>query len=68
MTEEEFITKIMQEGGIIDALEYGLKDTDLLAAFRDTALAQAWRALQAKWDQLQRSLDAVQKLLPDDAW
>ena len=66
MTEEDFISKIIWEGGIVGALEYGLRDTDL--ADRNGPLATKWRSLQAKWDQLQRSLRAIEKLIPDEAW
>ena len=47
MTEDEFIEKIHSEGGIIGALEYGLKSDDL--AVQEGSLFWAWHKLENSW-------------------
>lgn len=66
MTDEEFINKIGWEGGVISALEYGLKASDL--SNLDGELAKAWGELEKKWRKLQPKIDKVEALLPDEDW
>lgn len=66
MTEEEFVGKIGYEGGIISALEYGLKADDL--GDLGSPLAHAWGELQMAWTKLQPKVRAVEALIPDDEW
>jgi hypothetical protein len=66
MTEEEFINKIAWEGGIIGALTYGLRASDL--ADQDSDLAKAWRHLENGWVKLVPRIDKVEELIPDEAW
>jgi hypothetical protein len=67
MTEEQFVVQIQIEGGIISALEYGLRASDL--AEPDSALGKAWAELERVYtDELTAAIDAVEDLLPDEAW
>ena len=66
MTEEEFINKIIWEGGVMSALEYGLKQDDL--AEPNTPLGHAWGELFMAWRALDPKVKAVEDLIPDDAW
>ena len=47
MGEEDFAAKIHWEGGVVEALDYGLKAADLEDP--DTDLGRAWAALDAQW-------------------
>lgn len=47
MSEEEFLAKINYEGGIIEALEYGLRAQDL--EDRTSKLYFYWRDLTSWW-------------------
>ena len=66
MTEKEFANKIEWEGGIIGALEYGLKHTDL--EDQVSMLAARWRYLDEKWAELQPAIKQVEAELPEEAW
>ena len=67
MTEEEFANKIEWEGGIIGALEYGLRAKDL--ADRNSELYTAWKDLQQIWEgDFWDAKSNVESLLPEDAW
>ena len=60
--------KIEWEGGILEAVEYGLKTTDMPEG--DTELIEAWDKLAIAYHELTPFLDAVKKLLPgpDEGW
>ena len=60
-TEKEFAQKIDWEGGVIDALEYGLKSTDV----EPGDLRDAWKTLQYWWDHLEGDLSVVQRMIDD---
>lgn len=63
MTDQEFAQKVAWEGGVLDALEYGLKRSDLTD--QDGRLAIAWASLSAKWDALQHDLVTVERLIEE---
>lgn len=66
MTSYEFSTKIEWEGGIVAALEYGLKSTDLDVPDGDPLgddLRRAWSQLETKWDAMKDDITAVSELL-----
>jgi len=67
MTEDSFVGKISAEGGIIAALDYGLKATDL--EDQTSELATAWRVLERRYERLKKGpIHEVEDLLPDWAW
>lgn len=55
--------KIEWEGGILEALEYGIKTTEMPEG--DTELTEAWALLASAYEALQPLADAVEKLLED---
>lgn len=57
--------KIEWEGGIMEALEYGIKSADMPPG--DEELDEAWGKLAAAYQALQPLADAVEKLLEDAA-
>jgi hypothetical protein len=62
---EEFAGKVEWEGGIEEALHYGLKSTDI---DDNPELALAWADMEATWKVFQHTVRRVEELLPDDAW
>lgn len=64
MNQQDFAAKIEWEGGIIDALDYGLKADDL--GDQTSALALAWRELETAWQQVKPLIEKVEALLPDE--
>ena len=66
MTEEEFINKIIYEGGVVSALEYGLYQDDLEEP--NTPLGHAWGELFMAWRALDPKVKAVEALISADAW
>lgn len=60
---EELAGKIDWEGGLEDALDYGIKLDDLPED--DTELRTAWEPMQKAWEEFQRLADPVRELLPD---
>lgn len=56
--------KIEWEGGIMEALDYGIKTEDMPEG--DTELAEAWEKLRTAWKALEPLTTAVSKLLGDD--
>jgi len=66
MTEQEFARKVEGEGGIIGALEYGLRASEL--ADQESQLAKRWHHLEKGWAKLQPRVANVEELLPDEAW
>lgn len=59
MTESDFAAKIEWEGGIVDALEYGLKYSDC----EPGELRNAWEKLEVKWATIQDEINAVEDIL-----
>ena len=55
------VGKVEWEGGILGALDYGLRAEHLPE--NDTELRQAWAALEAKYLEMTPLVDAVEKLL-----
>lgn len=50
MTLDEFATKVEWEGGVVDALRYGLKADDLKDDDpRALELYEVWEALESAW-------------------
>jgi hypothetical protein len=64
MTEDEFLGKVEWEGGVLDALEYGLRASMLKD--QNSKLASRWRALEAEWRRLQNFLGPVEQYF--DNW
>lgn len=61
MTEQDFASKIEWEGGITEALDYGLKSVDC----EPGALHNAWKKLETKWAGIQKEMDTVQNILDE---
>lgn len=59
MTEDQFLGKVEWEGGVLEALEYGLK-ADALKD-QDSELASRWRALEKEWRRFQNFLIPVEQ-------
>jgi hypothetical protein len=57
----DLLSKIEWEGGVIAALEYGIKTVDMPEG--DTELEQAWRKLEDAWNALDPIVDTVEKLV-----
>lgn len=55
--------KIEWEGGLMDALDYGIT-TDMMPE-DDAELAEAWAKLEAAFKAVQPLAEAVEKLLPE---
>lgn len=66
MTPYEFSSKVDWEGGIVAALEYGLRSEALAVPDGDPLgddLRRAWSQLEAKYDALKDDIAAVGELL-----
>ena len=55
--------KIEWEGGVMEALDYGIKTEDMPEG--DTELIEAWDRLATAYHELEPLADAVAKLLPE---
>ena len=55
--------KIEWEGGILEALDYGIKTADMPES--DTELTEAWAKLEASFRQTAALAEAVENLLPE---
>jgi hypothetical protein len=55
--------KIEWEGGILEALDYGIKTGDMPEG--DEELAEAWAKLEASFRQTSALAEAVEDLLPE---
>lgn len=53
--------KVEWEGGLAEALEYGITAADM----PDAELKTAWRAMENAYKKFTKAADAVQDLLPD---
>jgi len=60
-SREHLAAKIEWEGGILEALDYGIRTGDMPEG--DTELIEAWGKLEAAWKQLNPLADAVTELL-----
>jgi len=65
MNTEEFAGKVEWEGGIEEALQYGLRSTDI---DDNPELEAAWAEMEKVWAEWQVYVRAVEELLPDTAW
>lgn len=67
MSEEDFAAKIHWEGGIMDALDYGLRSEDVVPG----DLHNLWEELEGYWAQMQSTVyeldDYVGELLDGGA-
>ena len=63
MNEDEFLGKVEWEGGVLDALEYGLKAEHLKDQNR--TLFIQWRLLEKAWKSFQPTLGAVEQYFED---
>jgi len=60
-SREHLAAKIEWEGGVLEALDYGITTGDMPEG--DAELAEAWGKLEAAWKQLSPLADAVTDLL-----
>ena len=64
-SREDLAAKIEWEGGILEAVDYGIKAADMPEG--DAELAEAWGKLEASFGETSKLADAVEKLLvPED--
>jgi hypothetical protein len=59
MTESAFASKVEWEGGILEALDYGLKPTDVVKG----TVREAWTRLYQLWQQIEPIVEEVDRLL-----
>jgi hypothetical protein len=59
MTAKDLADKVHWEGGIVSALEYGIRSEEI----NDPELASLWRRLEGLYDQLRPSIVATERLL-----
>jgi hypothetical protein len=62
-SREHLAAKIEWEGGLMEALDYGIK-TEMMPE-GDTELAEAWAKLEASFRETSKLGDAVEKLIED---
>ena len=60
----ELAGKIAWEGGITEAVDYGIKADDMPEG--DGELEQAWLELEQAHEEYERATFAVERLLPDE--
>lgn len=66
MTAKRFAAKVEWEGGILDALDYGLKHTDLDPDDADSAdLRAAWKELEEKYASIAPTVSRLEAILED---
>lgn len=66
MTARRFAAKVDWEGGVVDALEYGLHATHLDPDDETSKpLREAWSALEAAWQNAKPLIGKVEGLLED---
>jgi hypothetical protein len=61
VTRADVAAKVEWEGGVTEALDYGLKVADMPAG--DKELQQAWAAAEAAFGALNPAVDVVERLL-----
>lgn len=59
MTAADFASKVAWEGGVMEALDYGLKPSDA----PEGPIRDAWTRLYQLWQQLDPIADEVSRLL-----
>ncbi|GII63563.1 hypothetical protein Skr01_36480 [Sphaerisporangium krabiense] len=62
-SRQDVAFKVAWEGGLYEALEYGIKVNDLPEG--DTELAEAWRALDGAHTAFEEAAEKVRALLPE---
>ena len=62
MNRADFLAKIEWEGGVYDALVYGLKPDDLDEG-EDDGLRQEWGALVAIYKRLEPTIEAIESYI-----
>jgi hypothetical protein len=62
-SREHLAAKIEWEGGILEAVDYGIKTEDMPEG--DAELTEAWAKLEASFAETSKLADAVEKLLED---
>ena len=61
----DLAAKVSWEGGILEAVDYGIKAADMPEG--DAELTEAWGKLEASFGETSKLADAVEKLLvPED--
>ncbi len=66
MTAEEFASKISWEGGITEALDYGLKSSHLDPNDEDAReLRAAWIRAEDLWEEMRVAIQGVDEVLED---
>lgn len=69
MTESAFASKVEWEGGIFEALDYGLKPSDApKGPIRDAwaRLCQVWQQISPIADEVSRLLDGIERTDEDE--
>lgn len=61
MTPSEFIDKVECEGGILEALDYGLRAKDMDDS--DPSFKAAWQRLETKFDLMHGDLSEVESMI-----
>ena len=59
MTAKDLADKVHWEGGIVSALEYGIRSDEI----DDPELAALWRHMEGLYDQLRPSITVTNRLL-----
>ena len=59
MTAKDLADRVQWEGGIVSALEYGIRSDEI----GDPELAALWRRMEQLYDQLRPSIGAADRLL-----
>lgn len=62
---QALVDKIEWEGDLSDAVAYGIRATDMPEG--DAELVNAWTHLETTYREFEKAMNAVRKLLPDDA-
>jgi hypothetical protein len=64
MTLEDFCAKVESEGGVLDALRYGLKADDLTSTeLLGAELYDIWEALEAAWTSIGRLEEEASRIV-----
>ena len=64
MSADDFVSKIIWEGGVLDALDYGLR-AESIQEGSDDALRSAWAELQSAYETFGRQVRQVEVLLEE---
>ncbi len=59
MTAQDLAHKVDWEGGVVSALEYGIRSDEI----DDPELATLWRRMEDLYDQLRPSIDLTDRML-----